>query len=106
VVDVEGEAAAASTDRVMVAESAKLAPLASGVVEEAQGLAVRELKRTIRCRRLVQIAAIRLVEGALAGALAARAHCVAVVWIVPAALSQRHLAGLRGSQIRLISAPV
>jgi hypothetical protein len=99
-VGVEEEVAAVSTGRVVAAESVRLARPVWGVVEEARGLAVRELERTMRFRRLVQIAAIRLVEEALVGGLAVRAHCAAVVLIALAALSQRHLVELRGSQTR------
>lgn len=95
---VEEEAAAARTGRVMAAESVRLARPVLGVVEEARDLAVRALERTMHFRRLAQIAAIRLVEEAPVGELAARAHCAAVVLIALAALLQRRLVGPRGSR--------
>lgn len=106
VVDVVAEAVAASSGRAPVVESVSLARPALGVVEEARGFAVGELERMMRSQRHVQTAAIRPVGEALAGELAAQAHCGAVVLIVLGALWQRHPVGQRGSRTRLISALV
>jgi hypothetical protein len=105
-VDAEEEVAVANIGHATVVGSVGFARPALGVVEEARGLVVGELERTMRFRRPAQIVAIQLVEEALVGELAARAHCVVAVSIVPAALWQRHLVGLRGSRTRLISAVV